>query len=188
MDCSMILCTYPAGPSQNQPQSLSPTGPAPLPRGWSAANQSSLLCAGYERRQAVLILCTDEAVAKFKNPEGFKLSELKLENHYSGTLDARHALQNIEKYQAKRAPYVIAMRFNDGGVLFASTGGHHSLQMHASEGSSYGDCILPRHTISTCICWKLAARLQRHKHAVSLQLPFCTLTTMPACTLGRSCG
>ena len=69
-----------------------------------------------------MVLCTDEAVAKFKNPDGFKLSELKLESHYSGTLDARHALRNIEKYQAKKAAYVIAMRFNDGGVLFASQG------------------------------------------------------------------
>ncbi|KAK9843383.1 hypothetical protein WJX84_000394 [Apatococcus fuscideae] len=92
---------------------------------------------GYERRQAVLILCTDEAVAKFKNPEGFNLSELKLENHYSGTLDARHALRNIERHQAKKTAYVIAMRFNDGGLLFASHGGQ-STPSRASIEAAYG--------------------------------------------------
>ena len=70
----------------------------------------------------MLILLTDEAVAKFKQPEGFSLSELKLESHYSGTLDAREVLRKTEKYQAKKAAYVIAMRFSDGGVLFASVG------------------------------------------------------------------
>ncbi|KAK9840874.1 hypothetical protein WJX84_005598 [Apatococcus fuscideae] len=92
---------------------------------------------GYERRQAVLILCTDEAVAKFKNTEGFNLSELKLESHYSGTLDARHALRNIEKYQAKKTAYVIAMRFADGGVLFSSQGGQ-STPSRASNEAAYG--------------------------------------------------